>query len=199
MGIRLPPPRLDGPLSLEAALARRRSVREFSPDPVSLGEISQLLWAAQGTTSGWGGRTAPSGGACYPLETYAVVGETIEGPAAGVYRYEPEGHLLTMVREGDHRRALADAALGQGFIAAAPVDIVFSAVFGRITGRYGERGKRYALMEAGHAAQNVLLQAVVMGLGGVPVGAFDDDGVGQVLRLGTGEKALYLLAIGRPC
>ena len=197
MDIQLPAPRYDGPVSLERSLSRRRSVREFSEGGLSLAEVSQLLWAAQGVTAGWGGRTAPSGGACYPLHVYTV-GGMIEGLTCGVYRYEPKGHLLAIVKEGDQRRPLADAALGQGFIASAPLDVVFSAVFQRITVRYGERGKRYALMEAGHAAQNVLLQVVAMGLGAVPVGAFDDERVGRVLGFGPGEKAVYLLAIGRP-
>lgn len=197
MGIQLPPPRYDGPVSLEASLAQRRSVREFMESALSLTEVSQLLWAAQGITVGWGGRTAPSGGASYPLRVYAV-GGMIESLPPGVYRYEPEGHLLAIRKEGDQRRALADAALGQGFIERAPLDIVFSAVFRKITVRYGERGKRYALMEVGHAAQNVLLEAVAMGLGAVPVGAFHDERVERILGFGDGEAALYLLAIGKP-
>ncbi len=197
MEIKLPLPRYDGPISLEATLLRRRSVRDFTDSPLSLAEVSQLLWAAQGVTVGWGGRTAPSGGATYPLETYVLGGRVVDLPPA-VYRYEPKGHFLGMVETEDRRKALADAALGQGFIERAPLDIVFSAVFQRITRRYGERGKRYALMEAGHAAQNVLLQAVALGMAAVPVGAFYDEQVARALGFKTGEEALYILAIGRP-
>ncbi|MBM3132927.1 MAG: SagB/ThcOx family dehydrogenase [Chloroflexi bacterium] len=197
MNLKLPPPRYDGHISLEAALVKRRSIRDFSTKPLSFGDISQLLWAAQGITAQWGGRTAPSGGGLYPLETYAVTG-AVENLAPGIYRYEPAGHQLIESEKGDRRRDLAQAALGQGFIETAAIDIVLTAVYRRITLRYGERGKRYALMEIGHVAQNILLEAAAMGLGAVPIGAFRDDEVGKILNLEAGEDALYIIPVGWP-
>jgi hypothetical protein len=83
--IKLPPPRLASPISIESALRRRRSVREFDRKPVTLLEVSQLLWAAQGLTDPEGKHTAPSAGALYPLEVFLVAGKEGELPA-GVYR-----------------------------------------------------------------------------------------------------------------
>ncbi|MBC7360007.1 MAG: SagB/ThcOx family dehydrogenase [Desulfacinum sp.] len=193
----LPPPRLDGPISLEAALARRRSTRAFASAPLSLQDLSQLLWAAQGVTSPRGFRTAPSAGALYPLETHVVAG-AVEDLPDGVYRYLPNDHGLVVGKSGDLRGELCREALHQRFVEEAPVSVVFSAVYDRITGRYGRRGIRYAHLEAGHAAQNLCLQAVALGLGSVVVGAFRDEGVRRVLGLGEEEVPLYLVPVGRP-
>ena len=177
---------------METALQHRRSVREFSAEPLTIDELSQLLWSAQGITDARGHRTAPSAGALYPLELYLATGE-------GLYRYIPRDHALQCVRVGDLRPQLSDAALGQGFIAEAPATIIFTAVFSRTEERYGSaRSPRYIHLEAGHAAQNVLLQAVAIGLGAVPVGAFQDNLVSSVLDLPSDHVPLYLVPIGRP-
>jgi SagB-type dehydrogenase family enzyme len=193
----LPAPRLDGPVSVERALQLRRSLRNYSRAALSLEETAQLLWAAQGVTSRSGYRTAPSAGALYPLETILCAGRAGTLPP-GVYKYRPARHDLILLAGGDRRADLAKAALGQAWIRQAPATIALAAVFARITGRYQQRGIRYAWMEAGHAAQNVCLQAVALGLGAVPVGAFDDRAVQRILRMSSAEEPLYLIPVGRP-
>ena len=192
----LPKPRYTSDVSVEQALLERRSIRSFADEPLTVQEVSQLLWAAQGITNESGYRTSPSGGALYPLEVYIVVGN-VEGLSDGIYRYKPQGHSLEMVHKGDKRAELSDATLGQTFVKEAPVDIVFSAVYERITKKYGERGIRYTYMEAGHAAQNMYLQAVTLNLGTVVVGAFRDDTVKKVMNLDENEQPLYILPVGR--
>ena len=188
----LPSPRLVGPLSLEEALQSRRSIRSFTAEPLTRAEIGQLLWAAQGLTDAAGHRSAPSAGATYPLEVDIV---TVDGLA----RYVPDGHGLVPRGATDLRPALRQAALDQAAIGEAPLVIVISGVFERTAERYGaERAERYVTLEAGHAAQNVLLEAVSLGLGAVPVGAFDDAGVRRVLALAADEAPLYLIAVGHP-
>ena len=194
--VKLPDPNLKGETSLEEALYERRSVREFSTEPLTLAEVSQLLWAGQGKTSDWGGRTAPSAGATYPLETYLVAG-TVEGLLPGVYRYDPEDHALVKTRDGDVRERLGAAALGQSWVKEAPVSIVVTAVYERTTGKYGDRGVVYVHMEAGHAAQNICLQATALDLGAVTVGAFYDDQVGDIVALPAGEFPLYVIPVGK--
>ena len=193
--VKLPPPRLKSTISLEETLYARRSVRDFADTPLTLSDVSQLLWAAQGTTAP-GRRTAPSAGALYPLETYVAAGR-VDGLAAGVYRYRTEGHELVRVTDGDTRGQLASAALGQVSIREAPLVIVMSGVYERTAARYGDRGQRYVHLEAGHAAQNVCLQAVGLGLAAVTVGAFDDAGVKVAARMAPAETPLYLIPVGR--
>lgn len=194
--VALPKPRTTGNVTLEQALHQRRSLRSYSRAALSLEETGQLLWAAQGVTARSGYRTAPSAGALYPLETFLCAGR-VEGLPAGVYRYRPDRHDLVVLAAGDRRAELAAAALAQSWVREAPVVIALAAVYRRVTGRYMQRGVRYAWMEAGHAAQNVLLQAVALGLGGVPVGAFDDRAVARVLRMAPEEEPLYLIPLGR--
>lgn len=188
----LPEPRTDGPCPLEEALQRRRSVRAFRHQSLTSFELSQLLWAAQGMTDPGGYRTAPSAGALYPLELYAVTPE-------GVYRYDSADHALARIREGDPRRRLHQAALSQEPVLHAPLILVVTAVYGRTEAKYGpERSPRYVHLEAGHAAQNVLLEAVCLGLGAVPIGAFHDADVQRVLDLPQDHHPLYLIPIGHP-
>jgi SagB-type dehydrogenase family enzyme len=195
--VKLPEAARDGRLSLEQTLARRRSVRSYAPAPLTLRDVSQLLWAAQGISEPRCGlRTAPSAGATYPLETLLVAGQ-VDGLAPGVYRYRPAGHELEKVLAGDARAALADAALGQEFVAAAPASVVFAAVFERTAQRYGARAGRYVPMEAGHAAQNLCLQAVALDLGTVVVGAFRDEQAAAALGLPADEKPLYIVPVGK--
>lgn len=196
--MKLTQPRLDGPLSLEKVIQKRRSIRDYRHDAVELADLAQLLWAAQGITGPTDGhRTAPSAGALYPLEVYIVAGN-VTGLGAGVYKYEPQGHALKELRTGDVRNELYRAALQQACVRDAAVVVVLSAVFERTSMKYGQRTERYVHLEIGHAAQNLLLQAVSLGLGSVAVGAFDDALVKEVVRLPKKEAPLYLLPVGKP-
>jgi SagB-type dehydrogenase family enzyme len=192
----LPEPRRSSEVSFEESVARRRSIRTYKPGPVTIDEVSQLLWAAQGITGENGFRAAPSGGATYPLETYLVAGDA-DGLEPGLYRYDPASHSLTLVKSGDMRAELAEAALGQPCVGDAAAIIVLAAIYERTTDRYGDRGKMYVHMDVGHAAQNVLLQATALGLGAVPVGAFRTRTIGGMLGFSETELPIYLLPIGR--
>ncbi|MGQ9543172.1 MAG: SagB/ThcOx family dehydrogenase [Candidatus Bathyarchaeia archaeon] len=194
--IPLPTPRYEGDCSVERALAKRRSVRNYGVGSLTLQEVSQLLWATQGVTDPKGLRTAPSAGGLYPLEVYIVAGG-VESLDVGVYKYIPELHALRLVLGGDRRKDLCDAALGQAWVGNAPVNIIIVAVYERTTLKYGERGVRYIHMEVGHAAQNLCLQAVALNLGAVTVGAFHDERVGSILNLPEGERPLYIIPVGR--
>lgn len=195
--IELPSPRYESDVSVEEALHKRRSVRDFAQKPLTLGEVSQLLWSAQGITDREGLRTAPSAGALYPLEVFIVVGN-VEDLPEGVYRYISPKHELRRMGEKDQRKALGRAALWQSCIADGAAVIVFAAVYERTTRKYGQRGVRYVHLEAGHAAQNVYLQAQSLDLATVVVGAFKDDKVRDVLGLSEEEQPLYLMPVGRP-
>jgi SagB-type dehydrogenase family enzyme len=195
--IALPEPVLKGQYSLEECLKKRRSVRAYSQAYLTLAEVSQLLWAAQGRTDGSGGRSVPSAGALYPLEVYLAAAR-VENLAAGVYRYRPADHSLLLVRQGNRMDELAAAALNQPAIKNAAVSLVIAAVYERTTQKYGERGNRYAILEAGHAAQNFCLQAVALDLGAVTIGAFEDERVKSAVALGSSESPLYILPAGHP-
>lgn len=184
------PDRVNG-MALHEALDRRRSVRSFASTPLTEAELGQLLWAAQGVNRDDGRRTAPSAGATYPLELLVAT-------ADGLYRYDVADHALRSVTPGDVRSAIGEAALAQTWIADAPAVVVIAAEQERTAARYGARSERYVALEAGHAAQNLLLEAVALGLGAVPVGAFDDDRLSSVLGLERGEKPLYIVPVGRP-
>jgi SagB-type dehydrogenase family enzyme len=195
--IKLPEAKHDSDTSVEQALLGRRSVREYRNEPLTLTEVSQLLWAAQGITElRRGFRTAPSAGALYPLEVYVVI-SNVEGVAIGVYKYRPPEHEIVKVRDGDVRDELTAAALGQTWVGDGSVVIVFSAVYERTTQKYGDRGIRYVHMEAGHAAQNVYLQAVSLNLGTGVVGAFKDDEVRSILNMSDEENPLYIMPVGK--
>lgn len=186
----LPEPQEEGDMSVEAAIAGRRSVRSFDSRELSEQQIGQLLWAAQGITDDRRQlRAAPSAGATYPLEIHLATAEWVG-------HYLPEEHALEIIATEDLRTALMRAALGQRFIADAPAVIVVSAVPERTTQRYGERGIRYIHMEAGHVAQNVHLQAVSLGLGSVPVGAARDEQIKDLLELSDDSLLLYIIPTG---
>lgn len=191
--ITLPQPQITGSVSLEAAIAQRRSVRHYAPKKLTLEQIGQLLWSAQGVTGRMDKlRAAPSAGACHPLVFYVCRKD-------GIWRYHPESHSLTHHVEQDVREALATASWGQKFIAEAACVFVISVIMERTTKRYGERGEiRYVSMDIGHAAQNLLLQAVALGLAAVPVGAFTDAAVSEVLALPKPKVPMYLIPVGYP-
>ena len=194
---RLPTPVFDSKTSIETAILKRRSLRDYSKQPITLTEISQLLWAAQGITEPGGGYLAvPSAGALYPLEIYLAAGN-MEALTTGIYKYQPLRHELSRVAAGDVRKALSKAALGQNCVKDGAIVLLISAVYERITRKYRDRGIRYVHMEAGHAAQNVFLQAVSLNLGTVVVGAFYDDEVKKVMKLAEDEEPLYLMPVGR--
>jgi len=195
--INLPGPRLESDISVERAIHNRRSIREFSNKPLSLEEISQLLWSAQGMTDDEGLRSAPSAGALYPLVLYLVVGN-VKGLKPGTYQYSPDGHQLLRIKEGDSRKELAEAAYQQLWVKDSAALLIFSAIEKKTTRKYGQRGIRYIHIEVGHSAQNVFLQAQSLGLGAAVVGAFDDSHIETILNLPAGEQVLYLMPIGRP-
>ncbi len=194
--IKLPPPALEGKISLEKALKERRSIRQYKNLPITVSDLSQILWAAQGISGAGGRRTAPSAGALYPLELCVVAGN-VSGLSSGVYSYDPHRHELSRTMGGDKRAELSNAALSQSSIRQAAAVLVISAVYERVTVKYGERGIRYAHMEAGHAAQNVFLEAVPLDLGTVVIGAFRDDQVRAVLKLPEREQPLYIMPVGK--
>lgn len=189
--VSLPDP-VPGATPLDQAIAARRSVRSFSDDPLDLATVGMLLWAAQGHTEEDGpGRAAPSAGGLYPLEVYVA-------SADGLIRYLPDGHRAIRLTSADLREDLHRAGLEQDAIRNAPVVFAITGVPSRTRARYGDRAERYVILEAGHAAQNLLLEAVALDLGAVPIGAFDDSRVALILGLPEGEVPLYLIPVGYP-
>jgi SagB-type dehydrogenase family enzyme len=196
--LQLPQPASDGEISVERAIKERRTIRAFRPDPLSMDQLSQLLWAAQGVTDERRGfRAAPSGGALYPLDVYAVVGEGgVAGLGSGIYRYHPASHSLELISTGDRRNEVAGAALSQMWIARPPVIFVITAEYERITRKYGERGVRYAHIEVGHVGQNIFLQAGALGLGAGIVGAFRDASVAKAIGAPKEHEPLIIIPVG---
>jgi SagB-type dehydrogenase family enzyme len=194
--IRLPDPTYDGERSLEWALLRRRSARRYLRESLSLREVGQILWAAQGCNSARGFSTAPSAGATFPLETFLAAGY-VEQLTPGLFRYLRKEHALSPMKAGDFRKELCRAALGQGWVHDGAAVIIFAADYSRTTRRYGERGFRYVHMEAGHAQQNVHLQAAALGIGTVVVGAFEDREVKRIVGMRAEEEPLSLMPLGR--
>lgn len=194
----LPAPSIKGEKSLEESIALRRSVRDFSNEPLTLTELSQLLWAGQGITEkNRGLRAAPSAGALYPLELI-VIAKNVEGLKQGAYRYVPQKHALRPIKSGELSSALASAGLGQNCLYDAPAVIAINGIYGRTTIKYGERGKKYVHIEVGCALENILLQAVALKLGGVVVGAFSDDEVKKIIGAGKSEEVFALVCVGKP-
>jgi len=196
--ISLPKPSLDGKVSVEKAIKERRTIRDFKERPLPLNHLSQLLWAAQGITNPKEGkRAAPSGGALYPLDIYLIIGANgVEGVEAGIYHYLPENHSISLLSKGDRRKEIASASLLQMWMAKAPVMFIITAEYRRITGKYGERGIRYALIEVGHVGQNLFLQAEAIGLGAGIVGAFNDTDVLKVMGGAPQHEPLLIMPVG---
>jgi SagB-type dehydrogenase family enzyme len=189
--VSLPEPEIFGTVSVEEALSQRRSVRDFKSEDLELEEIAQLFWAAQGITAQnrWRGRTAPSAGALYPLQVYAVWRRQL-------WHYLPSIHALELRSTNLTQDGLADASLGQRAIKGAPASFILTGDYAVTAGKYGERAERYVHMEVGHAGQNLLLQAVALGLGAVPMGAFQDSEVKKLLSLPEEEQPLYIIPVG---
>jgi SagB-type dehydrogenase family enzyme len=209
--IQLPAPQLDSRISVEKAISLRRSVRDYVDVPLSISEISQILWAAQGFTQErkepprmwnpkyeWQGglRTAPSAGALYPMEIYLLAGN-VEGLAKGVYKFIPKNHSLKRITSVDKRTDLCNAALKQPSIEKAAAVIVMAGVYERTSFKYGERAERYVHIEAGSIAENVYLQGLTLGIGTVIIGAFNDKDVKNVLGLPEDENPLVIMPLGQ--
>lgn len=189
--VALPAPATGGSLPLEQAFALRRSRRAFRPDPLPVATIGQLLWAGQGVTSSDGKRTAPSAGALYPLELYVVT-------RAEVMHYLPHGHRVEIRAVPDLHPELESAALGQATVAEAPDIVVVAAVPSRTRARYGAWAETFVALEAGHAAQNILLAATAAGLAAVPIGSLYPSQVATALTLPADQTVLYLIPVGLP-
>ena len=190
--IYLPPPRIKSEISLEEAILKRRSHRDFFEKELNIGEISQLLWAAQGVSGQTFDsllRTTPSAGALYPIELYIL-------SLHGLFHYIPDGHKLEILGSEDLRTKLAFSSMGQLSVQNAAIDIVICGIADRITGKYGGKGIVFMHMEAGHIAQNIHLQAFALGLSSVPVGAFNDEEIDKILRLPEGYQSLYIIPVG---
>ncbi|MCK5052252.1 MAG: SagB family peptide dehydrogenase [Candidatus Cloacimonetes bacterium] len=204
--IELPKPRFESDISLEETLHKRRSIRNYSDDPLTMEEVSQILWAAYGLTKPYPGgpaflrgglKTAPSAGARYPLEIYLVAGNVTE-LSAGIYKYKAEDHSIVKISDGDVRKKLAKAALEQSWIQEAPASLVYSAVYSRTTDIYGDRGReRYVCMDLGHSAENVYLQAVALDMGTVAIGAFSDIKVKLLINMTREEEPIYIMSLGK--
>ncbi len=192
----LPEPKTKGSVSVEETLSKRRSVRKFQDTPLSIPEVSQLLWAAYGITEKDGRKTTPSAGATYPLEIYVVV-KNVEKLKPGLYKYDSGGHFLTNIKEGNFYNEISETTYQPQMCKSAPMIFVITAITEKTTSVYGERGIRYIFMETGHSAQNISLQGVSLGIGSVLVGAFDDDKVAGVLSLKNGEIPLYIIPVGK--
>ena len=200
----LPSPITDGKMSVERALSNRRSQRSFVDRAISAEQLSQILWAAYGITQPMpdrpalrgGLRAAPSAGALYPFEIYAIIGK-VDGVEPGVYKYISEEHKIVRTIDKDLREEFSNIALGQGHIKDAPVSIFYSAIYSRMTKKYGDRGgDRYVCMDLGHSAQNIYLQAEALNLGTCAIGAFSDDKVSELFQLPEEEVPLYIMPVG---
>lgn len=188
--------RQKGKMTVEEAITKRRSRRDFSAKKLTLAQCGQLLWAGQGITEAKEGyRSCPSAGATYPLELYLIVGE-VEELEKGIYHYLPYSQSLEKIKEGDYRKPLALVALHQASVAKGAIDIVITGDYRRTMRKYGERGRYYVHLEVGHCAQNILLQATALGLSGVPVGAFEEESVKKIIGFPDNLEPFYIIPIG---
>jgi SagB-type dehydrogenase family enzyme len=194
----LPAPTIHGNFNVEKAIKQRRTVRSFTNEPLALDQLSQILWAAQGVTDDRGlKRAAPSGGALYPIDVYAVAGRTgVQGLAQGVYHYDPPHHSIQRILDKDAREHIAVASLRQMWVATAPVIMVLTAEYRRITVKYGDRGERYAMIEVGHIGQNIFLQCEALGLAAGIVGAFYDKDVAKAIHAKNNHEPLIIMPVG---
>ncbi|MBU1164477.1 SagB/ThcOx family dehydrogenase [Patescibacteria group bacterium] len=192
----LPQPSFESTVSVEEALKNRRSVREYKDQPISMHELSQILWAAQGITSDEGFRTAPSAGGLYPLELY-VVSQNVAGLERSIYKFHTKSHSLDKIINTNKIEQIVSAANNQEFIGQAPVVIIITGVLKRTTQKYNEIGERYVYIEAGHVAQNIYLQTYTLGLDTVTIGGFDTEKIQSLLNLPEGEEPIYIIPIGK--
>ncbi|MBN2209279.1 MAG: SagB/ThcOx family dehydrogenase [Candidatus Coatesbacteria bacterium] len=199
LNVKLPAPSLKGTLSVEEAIKHRRTIRSFADRPLTLAQLSQLLWAAQGITDDAHGfkRAVPSAGATYPIEIYVACGEqSVKGLAAGVWRFSASEHSISKVKPEDQRAELARDSVSQMWAAAAPVTFAIVCEYSRTAGKYGERAAKYVHYEAGNVSQNVFLQCEALGLSAGIIGAFNDDEVSAALGLPKAFEPLLLMPVG---
>ncbi len=190
--IRLPKPQTNGSFSLEQALANRRSVREFTDEPLTISQIGQLCWAAQGITEpNKAFRTAPSAGAVYPIQLYVLLPE-------GLYVYLPEKHELSLVIGKDLRYSVFNSSFNQRVVQKAPCTFMITGNSKKVEAKYRNRGEKFTYIETGHIAQNIHLQAVTLGLGSVSIGIMDAKTIAQVCKLPENLDVLYLVPVGKP-
>jgi SagB-type dehydrogenase family enzyme len=196
--MKLPPPKTEGTVSVEQAIKQRRTVRAFMAQGLDLNQLSQLLWAAYGITENSGfKRAVPSAGALYPMDVYVVVGKnSVKQIEAGVYHYEPKGHFLSLITQSDLRNVIARASLSQMWMAKAPLSLIITAEYKRVTVKYGKRGVRYAIIEAGHIGQNLFLQAEALGFKAGIVGAFHDKELIKIMNISPSHEPLLIMPIG---
>lgn len=191
--VMLPGPKKTGTVSIEAALAERRSVREYTKQGLTLAELGQLLWAAQGVTSADGKRTAPSAMHRYPLEI-AVIAQNVDGLANGAYRYVPAKHALeALVTPGPGGHVLPPS---QAQVQNAPAVFVVAAVYERMGA--GAQNRTFTDYEAGLACENLLLEAVALNLGAVVTGGIDAAGVKKAVAFTGNEQVIVVIPVGHP-
>jgi SagB-type dehydrogenase family enzyme len=199
--IKLPTPAPMAGMPVDEALRKRRSIRHFSPQPLSKEELSYLLWASTGIWrrgEGYDFRTAPSAGALYPVETYLVV-NNVEGVPTGVYHYSIKLHVLEELRSGSFGEHAAQAALGQRMCMEAAVVFIWTGIFQRSKWKYKQRAYRYVYLDAGHIAENLALAATSLGLGSCHIGAIFDEEVNDIVGVdGVNESAIYMTVAGWP-
>ncbi|MCK4501193.1 SagB/ThcOx family dehydrogenase [Candidatus Babeliales bacterium] len=193
--IKLPIPNKTGNYSLEKALATRRSIRNYKQKLMTLAQLSQLLWSAQGSTGSDNLRSAPSAGALYPLEIYAAV-SNISGLEIGIYKYNSQKNMLTLIIDDNQQDKIFQAGNQQSALKQPAATLILTGTYARTQKKYGTRSTRYVHMEAGHASQNIYLQATAMNLGTVAIGAFSDTAIKNLMGLPIGEQPLYLMPIG---
>ena len=189
MEIQLPEPIIDSNTSIEKCIITRESIRKFEESKIELEKLSNLFWAAQGKKGSK--RCVPSAGATYPLDVYGLI------KGKGLFLYHLQDHKLILKSAKEQMcQEIAKAAWDQTFICEAYLNIIICADFTRTTKSYGERGVRYVLMEVGHCAQNIHLEAVALGLASVPIGAFKDNLVKKIMELPDNIDPLYIVPIG---
>lgn len=193
--ITLPVPDFEGKI-LEKTILERRSIREYSEEELSLYELSMILWAGNGITDERGLRSAPSAGGLYPIDMY-IVPNRVENASCGLYKYIPGSHEIVLVEEGEFAEQMYQLSYEQEHVRNAAVVVVLVAVPERTTVKYGEEGKGYVFMEAGHIAENMLLEAVSLGLGAVPVGGFEKENMDDLFGLEENEDSIYMVLVGK--
>ena len=194
--IKLPTPVFTSTTEVEEAIQKRRSIRNYSDEPLLISDVSQILWAAQGITQEeYELRTAPSAGALYPLEIY-ISASNVKDLSPGLYKYRPQNHTLKKISEGDKRMEISNAALQQDAIENSSAIVIITAVYERTAVKYGQRAERYVHIEVGAVGQNIYLQSVSLGLGTVMMGAFIDEAIKKVLNLPKDEYPLAIMPLG---
>ena len=199
--VQLPSQFQDSASTFTEVVRKRKSIRSFSTQPLSMVDLAFLLYTSTGiqrTEHNYEFRMAPSAGALYPIETY-IAANNVEGLKEGIYHYNIKNHLLEEIKLGNFRDKIAHAAFDQEMCADASVVFIWTAVFRRSKWKYSQRAYRYIYLDAGHIAQNLALAAVSINCGSCLVGAFFDDEINSIVDVdGTEESAIYLSVVGHP-